>query len=151
MYQHHNRQGADIVAEAPKHDPLIKWPIWGHVTVWKIYISIFMRFIANELGRLLTLGRIFITQMLKSSPTSCWNLQPCSQYFGNCRYLTKCFSHTKWNETWLLLTKILSTSWLTSSQVTYNLRKNLKTPWNYSLVSNLLLKMKVLPILAKNY
>ena len=71
MYQHHNRQGADIVLEAPKHDPLIKWPTWDHVTVWKIYISIFMRFIANKLGRLVTLGRIFITQMLKSSPTSC--------------------------------------------------------------------------------
>ena len=71
MYRHHNRQGADIVLEAPKHDPLIKWPTWGHVTVWKIYISIFMRFIPNKFGRLLTLGRIFITQMLKSSPTSC--------------------------------------------------------------------------------
>ena len=30
-----------------------------------------MRFIANERGRLLTLGRIFITERLKSSPTSC--------------------------------------------------------------------------------
>ena len=60
MYQHHNRQGADIVLEALKHDPLIEWTRWGHLTVWKIYISIFMRFIANKLGRLLTLGRIFI-------------------------------------------------------------------------------------------
>ena len=37
-----------------------------------------MRFIANKLGRLLTLGRIFITQMLKSSPISsfpdCWKV-----------------------------------------------------------------------------
>ena len=73
MYWHHNRQGADIVLEAPKHDPLIKWPIWGHMNVWKIYISIFMRFISNKLGRLLTLGRIFITQTFKSSPNSCYD------------------------------------------------------------------------------
>ena len=58
IYQHHNRQGADTVLEAPKYDPLIKWPTWGHVIVWKIYISIFTRFIAY------TLGRIFIAQML---------------------------------------------------------------------------------------
>ena len=59
------------VLEAPKHDPLIKWPTWDHATIWKIYISIFMRFIDNKLGRLLTLVRIFVTQTLKSSPTSC--------------------------------------------------------------------------------
>ena len=70
MYLHHNRQGVDIVSWAPKHDPLIKWPTWGHMTVWKIYISIFLRFMADKLGRLLTLGRIFITQTLKSSRTS---------------------------------------------------------------------------------
>ena len=71
MYRHHNRQGVDIVLEAPKHDPSIKWPTRGHVTVWKICISIFMRLIAKKLGRLVTLGRVFITQTLKSSPTSC--------------------------------------------------------------------------------
>ena len=49
--------------------PLIKWPRWYHVTVAKIYISIFMKFIANKLGRLLALGRIFSKQALKSSPT----------------------------------------------------------------------------------
>ena len=31
----------------------------------------FKRFIANKIGRLLTLGRIFSTQTLKSSPASC--------------------------------------------------------------------------------
>ena len=71
MYQHHNRQGADLVFEAFKRVPLIKWPTWGHVTVWIIYICIFMRFIANKHGRLLTLGRKFSTQTLKSSSTSC--------------------------------------------------------------------------------
>ena len=71
MYQHHKRQGADIVIEVPKHDPLMKWPTWGYVTVWNFYISIFVRFTANKLGRLLTLGRIFIMQTLKSSPSSC--------------------------------------------------------------------------------
>ena len=39
-----------------------------------LYISILMRFIGNKLGRLLTIGRIFSTQTLKSSPTSCWFL-----------------------------------------------------------------------------
>ena len=73
MYRHHNRQGAELILKAPKHDTFIKWPTWGHVTVWKIYISIFMRFIANkanELDRLLTSGWIFSTQTLKSSQTS---------------------------------------------------------------------------------
>ena len=69
----------DIVLEAPKHDPSIKRTTWGHVIVWKMHISIFMRFIANKLGRLLTLGRIFIAQMLKSSPSSC---SPSRQEFG---------------------------------------------------------------------
>ena len=62
MYWDQDRQGADLVVEAPKHDHLINWPTWGHVTVWEICISIFMTFIANKLGRLLTLGRIFSMQ-----------------------------------------------------------------------------------------
>ena len=73
MHQHHNRQVDDIVLEAPKHDPLIKWPTWGHMTLSKIYISISARVIANKLGNLLILGRIFIMQSLKSSPTSCFS------------------------------------------------------------------------------
>ena len=72
MYLHHNKHGADLIVEAPKHDPLIKWPTWGHVTVWKIYISIFTRFITNKLRILLTLGGIFSMQTLKSSPTCCY-------------------------------------------------------------------------------
>ena len=68
---HHNRQGADLVLESPKHGPLIKGSTWGHVIVWKIYIFIFVRFIANKLGRLLTLGKIFSTHTLMSSPSSC--------------------------------------------------------------------------------
>ena len=45
------RQGADIELETLKHDPLIKWPTWGRVAVWKIYISIFMRFkLVNLVG-----------------------------------------------------------------------------------------------------
>ena len=46
------------VLEGSKHDPLIKWPTWGHMTIWKFYIFISMRLIANKLGRLLTLGSI---------------------------------------------------------------------------------------------
>ena len=40
--------------------------------LWNIYISTFVRFIANKLGRLLALGKIFSTQTLKLSPTSCF-------------------------------------------------------------------------------
>ena len=69
IYRHPSREGADIVLEAPRHDPLIKWPTRGHVTVWKIYISIFMRLIANKLGRLVTLGRVFIMETRKSWET----------------------------------------------------------------------------------
>ena len=47
MYQHHYTRH-----KAPKHDPLIKWPTWGHITSY----------------RLLNLGRIFSMQALKSSP-----------------------------------------------------------------------------------
>ena len=68
-----NRQGADLVAETPKHDPLII-NIRSSDCLKNLYISILMRFIGNKLGRLLTIGRIFSTQTLKSSPISCWFL-----------------------------------------------------------------------------
>ena len=46
-----------------------------------------MKFIANKLGRLLILGRIFITQTLKSLPTSCfpdcWNVSLVIPVFKN--------------------------------------------------------------------
>ena len=57
MYRYHNRQVDNLVQEFPKHDPLIKWPTWGHMAVWKIFISTLTRFISNKPGRLLTLGR----------------------------------------------------------------------------------------------
>ena len=37
MYWHQTRQGANLVQEAPKHDPSMKWPTCGLMTVWKIY------------------------------------------------------------------------------------------------------------------
>ena len=83
MYEHHIRQSAAIALEAPKQESLIKWTTWGHVTVWKILI--FMRFIANKLVRLLTLGRIFSMQSLKLSPTSStfsFSFSPSWQDFG---------------------------------------------------------------------
>ena len=44
-----------------------------NMTLWStIYISTFTRFIANKLDLLLTLGRIFSTQTLKSSSASCF-------------------------------------------------------------------------------
>ena len=45
-----------------------------------------------------------------------WNLQPCSLYFGICRYFSKCFFRSKWNGKWLLLIKMGNTSWLVSCQ-----------------------------------
>ena len=72
MCGHQARQGAALVQEPPKHDPLINWPTWGHVTIWKIYISTFAKFTANKLTRLLGLGRMFSRQRHKSSPTSCF-------------------------------------------------------------------------------
>ena len=55
------------------HDFFITWPIWGHVTIWKICISYFTRHLATKLGRgrVLTSGKRFSTQTFKSSPTSC--------------------------------------------------------------------------------
>ena len=50
------------------HDPLIRWPIWGHMTIWKTYISIFTRLTATKLGRVVTSGRRFSTEMLKLPP-----------------------------------------------------------------------------------
>ena len=66
-YDHQTFQGGDMLQECGL---VVKWN-WGHVTVWKIYVSTLTRFIANKLGRLLTLERIFRTQTLKSSATSC--------------------------------------------------------------------------------
>ena len=47
---------------------------WPFEVTWLFEksVSTFTRFIANKLGRLLTLGRIFSKQTLKSSATSCW-------------------------------------------------------------------------------
>ena len=41
----------------------------GHKTVWKIYISTFVRFTAHKLGRLLAFGKVFSMQTLKSPPS----------------------------------------------------------------------------------
>ena len=48
----------------------------------KIYISIFTRFMATKLGRVLTSGRRFSTQTIKSSPTSCFYEQ-CIPFLGS--------------------------------------------------------------------
>ena len=48
---------------------LIKWPYLDYVTVWTFYISAFTRLMATNLGRMLTTGRRFSMQTLKSSLT----------------------------------------------------------------------------------
>ena len=64
--------------------PLIKWQTWGQVTVWKINIFTYVRFTANKLPRLLILGRMFSTQMRKSSPSFCF-----VTYLSKWRYPTE--------------------------------------------------------------
>ena len=44
----------------------------GHVTVWKIFMSTFTRLFATKLGKILTWGKRFNAQTLKSSRTSCY-------------------------------------------------------------------------------
>ena len=46
------------------NDPLITWPIWGHGTAWKTYISILTRIKITKLGSVQTSGRRFSTQTL---------------------------------------------------------------------------------------
>ena len=50
-------------------------------------------------------------------------VQLCSQFFETCRYLTKCLFQNKINGTWLLLIKMLKTSWLTSCENVVRLKK----------------------------
>ena len=47
------------------HRPLIAWEMWSQATIWKIYISTIIRLTASKLGRVLTYGRRFRTQMLR--------------------------------------------------------------------------------------
>ena len=53
------------------HAPLSSWPMLRHVTIWKVYTFTSTRLIDTKLGAVLTSGRRFITQKLKSLPTSC--------------------------------------------------------------------------------
>ena len=50
-------------------DTSITWPTRGHVVIWKIYISSFIRLMATKLGKVLTLRRRFSPLTLKSSVT----------------------------------------------------------------------------------
>ena len=55
------------------HDPLLTWPTWGHVTIWKNFISAFIILVATKLFRGLTSGRRFSKQFLKSWMTSAFD------------------------------------------------------------------------------
>ena len=55
----------------------VKWQNWkrsmgGYMTIWKIYVSTFIRFTGNRLAWVLTLKSMFSTLTLKSSLTSSW-------------------------------------------------------------------------------
>ena len=55
-----------------QHDPLIMWPTWGHMAIWKIFISTFTIIMATNLCSVLTSERSFSMETLKSSPISCY-------------------------------------------------------------------------------
>ena len=46
------------------YKPLITWPTWGHVTNWKTCISTFIILMTTTLGRVLTPGTSFRTQLI---------------------------------------------------------------------------------------
>ena len=50
------------------HDLLTMWPTWGHESTRNFFISIIKSLMGSKPGRLLTGGRRFSTQTLKSSP-----------------------------------------------------------------------------------
>ena len=55
-------------------NPKVTWSHVGRVTNLKNHISVFARIITTKLGRMLTSGRMFRMQTLKSSPTCCFFL-----------------------------------------------------------------------------
>ena len=86
------------------HEPLITFTTWSHVTVWKIYSSFFIRFMATKLEMEVQL------QMLKLSPNS---------------YLVVIF----WNE--IKTTKKVSTT-VQSEELYFNVFNLLKVTGSHS-------------------
>lgn len=75
------------------HGFLITWPTWGHVTIRKIYISIFTRLTVTKPDRVLTYGRSFSTQTRQSWPISCSNSNILIQMQVSLYSFTKLFSN----------------------------------------------------------
>ena len=63
------------------HYPLIPWPTWSCDNFKKSYISTITRCMGSKSGKVLTYGRKFRTQTLKSSPNPCcvcmWDKKLC--------------------------------------------------------------------------
>ena len=83
---------------------LIKWPYLDYVTVWTFYISAFSRLMATNLGRMLTTGRRFSMQTLKSSLTCVFFLGMLFALMLICRIFCRSIwavqrsgSSTRWN------------------------------------------------------
>ena len=73
-HEQQTRQSAACSKRLPSlkpYDLLITWHTWGYVTNWIIYISIIKKLMISKPGKVLTYGKRFSTQTLKSLPTSC--------------------------------------------------------------------------------
>ena len=51
------------------HDHLIMWPVLGHAIIWKVYNATLTKLMTIKPNRVLTYGKRFSMQILKSSPT----------------------------------------------------------------------------------
>ena len=72
-----------------------------HVAVWKIYISTFTTLMAAKLGKVLTTGRSFSMQMLKSSPTSCFFFSLLGLFLdGLIKVICKFLFYCRFNHMW---------------------------------------------------
>ena len=71
---HHTRWSVDLQWEASIfkyiYNFLITWTKWDHLTIWKTYIFSITWPMVCKPGRVLTYGRRFSVQALKSWPTS---------------------------------------------------------------------------------
>ena len=65
------------------HDSFNMWTTWSYVAIWKIYIYPSIILMAINIDKVLTPGRSFSTQTLKSWPASCliWGPQSFELFF----------------------------------------------------------------------
>ena len=71
-------------------DSLNTWPTWGYVTVWKIYISPFIILMAIKIYKVLTSGRSFSPQNLKTWLLAWFKAINILNYFLSSLYFLYC-------------------------------------------------------------